>query len=188
MRSISCPAPHLSRIPRPVRRAVRRVSRHVTPMPRIVCHAVRTVRGAANTKSFSCQESHQRKTWPSTAPPNAGPRTHDPISPTTLPTPMPVSTPTAVACPRRNSSQRTAYCMGLRARIAPAHKQRARTTSNTIATHIDSRRALGFRVSRSTSWCKTIWSAPGRLLRSRLSSTCKNLSSSAHESSKSGVS
>jgi hypothetical protein len=34
------------------RRAVRRVSRHVTPMPRIVCHAVRTVRGAANTKSF----------------------------------------------------------------------------------------------------------------------------------------
>jgi hypothetical protein len=39
------------------------------------------------------EESHLRKTWPSTAPPNAGPSTHDPISPTTLPAPMPVSTP-----------------------------------------------------------------------------------------------
>ena len=67
--------------------------RHVPPTSRIVCLTARTIRGAANTKSFSCQESHLRKTWPSTAPPNAGPRTHDPISPTTLPTPMPVSTP-----------------------------------------------------------------------------------------------
>jgi hypothetical protein len=51
--------------------------RHVPPMPRIVCHAVRTVRGAENTKSFSCQlQSCTRPTkcspWISRTDPRSG--------------------------------------------------------------------------------------------------------------------
>ena len=56
---------------------------HVLPMPRIVCHAVHTVRGAPNTKSFSCQlQSCTRPTCSmgNTFPHVPGVRTPDPHS------------------------------------------------------------------------------------------------------------
>ena len=177
LRCIVRPPPLLYRIPRPVSASFARLP----PRPHHTAHRLPNRPHCTRSSKHQIiqgEEPHLRKTWPSTAPPNAGPSTHDPISPTTLPAPMPVSTP---SLPKAQFGQRTAYCMGLRARIAPAHKQRARTTSNTIATHINSHRALGFRVSRSAGTCRAIWSAPGRFLRPRLSPSCENLQCNAQE-------
>jgi hypothetical protein len=121
----------------------------------------------------------------STAPPKSAQSPRYSISPANKSAPMSMSTaaqPRALSGPENHATvgSQLSYCAHLRTAVS--------TTVSSQPPFGNLRDALGFRVSRSNSWCKTIWSAPGRLLRSRLSSTCKNLSSSAHESSKSGVS